>query len=168
MTTDLSVSTLDAKMLSMADYMSPEQISQKLGGTISPARVRLRLGELLEQSDWVTEAQREKLLVRRLHIVLSSIESRPGSEWDLDGLKVQLATLKELGNRLDKRAARTDVDLETWDRNVAMEMARVYDLALAFLKGALRSEIDPDRWDELAREALDHAQAELMKKAVEA
>ena len=150
MSEDMELSEFDEKILGMADYMSPEQISKKLGGAVSAAKIR------------------ENLLFRRMHMILAKLERIPGSQWDLDNLKVQLATLKELGNRFDKRRQANEVDLERYDRNVALEMARVYDIALSYVKGALRSEVDAERWDEVARAALEHAQGELMKKAIEA
>ena len=157
MSEDMELSEFDEKILGMADYMSPEQISKKLGGAVSAAKIRLQLQRLLED-----------LLFRRMHMILAKLERIPGSQWDLDNLKVQLATLKELGNRFDKRRQANEVDLERYDRNVALEMARVYDIALSYVKGALRSEVDAERWDEVARAALEHAQGELMKKAIEA
>jgi len=168
MSEDMELSEFDEKILGMADYMSPEQISKKLGGAVSAAKIRLQLQRLLEDVDWIPEAQRETLLFRRMHMILAKLERIPGSQWDLDNLKVQLATLKELGNRFDKRRQANEVDLERYDRNVALEMARVYDIALSYVKGALRSEVDAERWDEVARAALEHAQGELMKKAIEA
>ena len=167
MSAEIELSELDHKILGLADYSSPEQISETLGGALTPARVRLRLEALLANTNWITEAQREALIVRRMHLLLHNLENTPGAKWDINNLKVQLAALKELGNRLDKRRQASEVDLERYDRNVAAEMARVYDVALSYVKGALRAEVDADRWDELARDALAHAQAELMKKAVE-
>ena len=93
---DMELSEFDEKILGMADYMSPEQISKKLGGAVSAAKIRLQLQRLLEDVDWITEAQRENLLFRRMHMILAKLEAIPGSQWDLDNLKVQLATLKEL------------------------------------------------------------------------
>lgn len=166
---DMELSEFDEKILGMADYMSPEQISKKLGGAVSAAKIRLQLQRLLEDVDWITEAQRENLLFRRMHMILAKLESIPGSQWDLDNLKVQLATLKELGNRFDKRRQANEVDLERYDRNVGQVLGRVVDLSLSYMKGALRAEVDADRWDELVQEAILQARSEIERhQAVEA
>ena len=168
MTTDIAQNGLDEKLLRWADHMSPEQISEKLGGTLSPAKVRLRIEELVGTTFWLDDAKREQITLWKMHRLLERIENMIGAEFDLDNMKLQLATLKEIGNRLDKRRAALDVDLERYDRNVALEMVRVFDLSMAYLKGALRGDIDPDHWDQAVRDALMHAQAEVMKKAIDA
>lgn len=164
---ELATSDLDVQILKLADHSTPEQIAATLGGVLTPARVRLRLSEMLESNNWPSDAQREQLTLWKMNRLLSRIENMIGADFDLNNLKLQLATLKEIGNRLDKRRAATEVDLNTYHRNVAMEMVRVYDIALAYIKGALREQVDPAKWDEAARDALLHAREEVMKKAIE-
>ena len=42
-------------------------------------------------------------------------------------------------------------------------MGEDVDQALAYMKGALREKVDPELWEELVREAMLHAQAEIAK-----
>lgn len=136
-----------------------------LGGTVSPERVMAIKEELLTSRRWVTVAQEEELVLFRLREIVAKFEEVDTMS-DMDSARVHLAYLKELGNRLDKRRAATQVDLETYDYNVARQMVAAYDIALGYMKGALRDEIDEERWDQIAKEALAHAGREVAKKAV--
>lgn len=161
---DIHLSEIDKTILRYCDIESAEDISRRLGGVITPERVAAQKTTLLTTKRWVDAAEREELVLYRLGVILAQLEER---YLDNDNAMVQLRLLKEIGNRLDKRRAATQVDLETYDLNVAREMVRVYDIALGYMKGALRGEIDPDIWDEVAREALAHAGREVTQKAVE-
>lgn len=154
-------------MLAMADSHSAEEISRELGGVITPTRVAARIKELLESRDWLTEAQQDTLVVMKMRKALTKLERNSEGYLTEDSAKVQLSFLKAIGERLDKRRAATEIDLNTYHVNVGREMARVYDLALAYMKGALRSAIDPEVWDETSRDALQHARVELAKRAVD-
>lgn len=150
---------LDMKLLAMADQ-SPEEISRRLNGVIRPRAVAARLVALTDMPDWLTAQRQDRVLTLRMQAILDQLEARG---FDNDNAKTRLAVLKELGNRLDKRAAATNADLNTLYDNQGRIMAQAYDIALSYMKGALRDEIDPDRWDELSAEALKHAQTELTK-----
>lgn len=161
-----NLSRIDREILRYADSKSPQEISDAFGGAITPERVAERAHALLKSKKWLTSAQEEELVLYKLRNVVTQLE-RLDATIDLDAAKVQLGFLKEIGNRLDKRRAATQVDLETYDLNVAREMTRAYDIALSYMKGALRGEIDPEVWDQLAADALAHAGREVMKKAIE-
>lgn len=163
----MEISRLDDKMLSMADSRSPKEISQALGGVITPTRVAARIKELLETRDWLTETQQDQMVSMKMKKLLARLEENSQNFITDDAAKVQLAALKAIGERLDKRRAATQVDLNTYHVNVGREMARVYDIALSYMKGALRDAIDPAAWDEAATEAMIHARGELAKRAVD-
>jgi hypothetical protein len=154
----------DDLILRYIDSHSPEQISVMLNGWMSPARVRLRAQELVASTDWLTDAQQEKAALLKLRKWLAEIEGR---YMDNDNAKLRLAMVGKIMDRLDKRKAAVDIDLNTYNVNVGREMARVYDMALSYMKGRLHAEIDPALWDEVAQDALRHAQEEIMKKAIE-
>lgn len=155
---------LDVKLLQLADSFSPEEIGERL--RLSPSAVAARITELLKMRDWLTAAQEDALITLRMKRILAQLEER---YLDLDNAMMQLRLLKEIGNRLDKRQAATSVDLNTLYDNQGRIMARAFDIALSYMRGALRDEIDPERWDELTDEALQHAEAELQKhEAIEA
>lgn len=164
MSTDVVLSKIDQTILRYCDSESAEEISRRLGGVITPERVAAQKTVLLTSRRWVDAAEREELVLYRLNRILAELDTR---YLDNDNALVQLRFLKEIANRLDKRREATQVDLETYDMNVAREMVRVYDIALGYMKGALRGDIDPDVWDEVAREALAHAGREVTQKAVE-
>lgn len=162
--TAIEISRLDDKMLALADTRSVREISEALGGVITPTRVAARIDELLDTRDWLTEAKQDQLNVYKMRRVLSELE---GQYLDLDNAKVQLSYLKAIAERLDKRRAATDVDLERYSQNVGRQIGRVVDESLAYMRGALREEIDSDRWDELVREAMTIAWGKIQEKQLE-
>jgi hypothetical protein len=158
MAADLTLSLLDEKILLLADHMSPEEISRELGGVISPARVRLRKDELVKSHTWLERADEDFIVTWKLRRVLAKLE---GQHFDLDNAKVQLSFLKAIGDRLDKRKAASEAELNALYGNQARIMGRAIDMALSYMKGALRGAVDPELWDEALKEGLYHAQAEL-------
>lgn len=161
---EVVLSQIDRTILRYCDSESAEEISRRLGGVITPERVAAQKTVLLTSRKWIDAAEQDELVLYRLRQILAAFE---GQTLDNDNAMVQLRFLKEIGNRLDKRREATQVDLETYDLNVARAMTEAYNIALGYMKGALRGEIDPDVWDELAREALAHAGQEVTQKAIE-
>lgn len=161
---EVALSQIDQTILRYADSESPEEIADRLGGVIEPSRVAALGQQLLKSKKWLTAIQEEDLVLLKMRGILTKLE---GQYLDLDSAKVQLSLLKEIGVRLDKRRAATQVDLETYDMNVAREMTRAYGIALSYMKGALRGEIDEALWDEVAKDALAHAGREVAKNAIE-
>lgn len=156
----LEISRLDDKMLAMADSRSPKEISQALGGVITPTRVAARIKELLETRDWLTDAQQDQMVSLKMRKLLGKVEDQFFTE---DNAKVQLATLKAIGERLDKRRAATAVDLNTLYSNQAQIMLRAIDIATGYLRGAFREQIEQEEWDAAIREGMSLAAAELEK-----
>jgi hypothetical protein len=144
--------------------LSPEEISARLGGVLSPARVMVRTRELLRSNDWLTEAEKERALLRTLQERVQELRRAN----DLDSIKAQFVIVKELLAQIQKRQLATDDQLATYNTNVGRELGRIVDLTLTYMKGALRNEIEPQRWDDLVQEALIMAQNEIAKKQVEA
>lgn len=169
MASEHELSRIDTTILRYCDTESPEEISRRLGGVITPERVAAQKETLLASKKWLTATQEEDLVIHRMRAIVAKFEEQFHRESypDKEMALVQLRFLKEIGNRLDKRREATQVDLETYDMNVAREMTRAYDIALGYMKGALRGEVDPETWDTLAREALAHAGREVAKKAIE-
>lgn len=107
---------LDTKMLSLADHMSPEAISRELGGVISPARVAVRVKELLTSSNWLTDYEQEQLVIDKMRKILRKLDER---YLDLDNAKVQLQLLRAVAERLDKRRSATQDELNSLHANHA-------------------------------------------------
>lgn len=147
----------------MADRMSFEEMSNELGGVIKPAAIAAKLSELLKAPDWMSAAQEDRLLTIRLSQILATLEER---FQNVETMTLQLKLLKELGNRLDKRQAATQLDLNSWNQNVGREIGRIMDQSMAYMKGALREQVDPVVWEELEREALAFARSEIRKREI--
>lgn len=143
--------------------MSPEELSRSIEGLMTPVQVAAHVKKLLAEKDWLTAAEQDNLITLKLQAILSTLEQK---FQDNENLDLQLKFLKEIGNRLDKRRAATQIDLTTYHANVGREMGRIYDLALAHMRGALSHAVDADEWDEAAVDALEFAQTEAMKKAI--
>ena len=143
--------------------LSAEEISERIGRALSPARVMQKTRELLKAGDWLDENERERALLRVLQKRIVELQSTT----DLDAIKVQAAMVKDLLVQLNKRRAALEVDLNTYSTNVGRQLGQVVDLALTYMKGALREEVDPEKWDGLVMEALLVAQREIEKKQVE-
>lgn len=157
---------VDDTILRFADSMSPVEISQKLGGIVSPEAVASYTQRLLEQRDWLTENQEARIIELKLKRILSQLEEQFTS---LDNAKVQTMLLREIGNRLDKRIATRNDDLNTYNQNVGRALAEAVDVYFAYIKGALRDEIDPARWEELSAEAMVHVRSKIAEReAIEA
>lgn len=150
--------------LAAAD-LSAEEISRRIGGVITPARVMLRTRELLKAGDWLDLAQKEQALLRILHMNVMEMREEALT---VDSAKLQLAYIKEILERLDKRRATTDENLNTYNANVGRQIGSIVDEALAYMQGALREQIDPVKWRELVEEAMTIAWTRIAaKQAVE-
>jgi hypothetical protein len=75
----------------------------------------------------------------------------------LDAMKLQLAYIDRIFERYNRRKAATDEELGTWNQNVGREIGAIVDETLAYMKGALRGEIDGQSWEALKLEAMQHA-----------
>jgi hypothetical protein len=151
-------------ILSLAASHSPEEISVALGNTVSPATIAAHTQTLLKSKNWLTAIQEDRLITIRLNNLLADLERRA---WDIDNVKVRLSILKEIGNRLDKRTAATDEDLNKLYGNQGRIMGQAFDLALSYMKGALREAVDPEQWEMLKSEGLRNAQLELSRYQAE-
>lgn len=154
-----SRSKFDARILSMADTHTAREISEQLNGVISPASVKLRISELLDEHNVLSDIQREQLVMIRLSKIVAEWEKMAGIS--TDAAKLSLGYLREIANRLDKRAARTQIDLNKLYGNQGKIMAQVYDLALSYMQGRFADLVPKALWDEAATEALVIAQEKL-------
>lgn len=161
----LGGSELTERLLLNADHMSPTQLSELIGGVMSAARVRVYVSELLNDVDWLTEAQEDRLVTLKLRRLLAILENRFA---DNDNITLQLKLLKEIGGRLDKRRAATEVEIDRYHANVGRQMAQAVDIALAHMRGALKGDIDPEKWDAALLDAMVYAESKIAEKQIEA
>lgn len=151
---------IDGRLLQLADSYSPDEISQMLGGTISPAAVAARVQTLLKSQNWLTATQEDQLITLKMKRILIELEEMALS---VEGASVQLRILQTLGERLEKRRNGNGSDLNVLYGNQGRLMGQVVDDALSYVKGSFRKEIDAAEWDTVIAEALLHAQAKLAK-----
>ena len=162
---EVELSHIDQVILRYADSESPDEISVRLGGVITPERVAALGKKLLADATWLTQAEQEELVIRRMRKIVAKMES---GYQDLDTQKAQIQALGEIAKRLDKRREVTQVDLNRLYGNQAQIMLRAVDLATGYLRGAFRDQIDQEDWDAAIREGMALAAAELEKhEAVE-
>lgn len=167
MSGEVELNWMDNTILRYSTSLSPEDISRKLNGVMSPERVAARAKELLSSANWLTMVEQEQALILRLQSILNDLEE-VRTRGDYDNAEIQLRYLKEIGNRFDKRRQANAVDLNTLYGNQAQMMLRAIDKAISYLRGAFREKIDQEAWDEALREGMMHAQEELEKhKAIE-
>lgn len=159
------VNKVDDTILRYADSRSPEEISMLLKGVITPKAVAARTQTLLQTRNWLTLAQEEQLLLLKMHDVLHDIENK---YQDDKMLTLRIKALKEIGVVIERRKKTLDVDLTTYSQNVGRVLGQVVDKSLAYMKGALRDQVDPDLWDQLVTEAMREARDEItLHQAVE-
>lgn len=160
------VNEVDLKLLQLhVAGVSPEEMSRRLGGTVSPARIILRLRALATSPDWATAQERRQLDILAMREMLGELRT---NFRDIDGAKAVLTIIREVMKQEDQLAAATQTDLNTYSANVGRQIGTVVDLALTYMKGALREEVDAAKWDELVVEAMVLAQTEIEKRQVEA
>ncbi|GAA4481784.1 hypothetical protein [Microbacterium panaciterrae] len=158
---DLAKGSVEEQIIVYAAMkLSPEDISERIGGALTPARVRLRVKELLQEGDWLEDAEAEKALLTIALRQIGDIQQIAGSK-DLEAAKVLLTYLKDVLDRLEKRQSKLTTNLNTYNQNVGRQLGHVVDLALTYMKGALRESVDAEKWDELVLEAMTLAWTEI-------
>ncbi|MEV5068868.1 hypothetical protein MRBLMI12_000424 [Microbacterium sp. LMI12-1-1.1] len=142
--------------------LSAEAISERIGGILSPPRVMLRLRELLSGGTRLDDLEHERAVMMLLEKNLIALQNLPqkGSE----EYRVLLSYAKALFDRMDKRKASIQAELNTYDQNVGRQLGHVVDLAMGYLRGAVRDQIDGAKWDELVEEAMAMAWNEIQKQ----
>ena len=151
---------IDDHILRLAGVYSPNEISAQLKGVVSPGKVASRVQTLLKARNWLTVTQERLLITWRLKDLLRQIEERGLTD---DNAKLRISLYKELAVQLEKTDKATTADLTTYHRNQGIIMGQVVDQALAYMKGALRDEVEPAKWDALLQEAMYSAQLEIAR-----
>lgn len=152
----------DALLDGAVQNLSPEEVSARLKGALSPARVILRTKELLRDPGYIDEIMRERALLRVLEYRVTELQRSS----DNDSIKLQATLVKELLAQLNRRKSATDDQLNTYNANIGRQIGHVVDLTLTYMKGALREQVDAQAWDTLVLEAMAMAWHEIEKKQV--
>ena len=79
--------TLDDLILELAATgKSREEISQRIGGALTPERVDQRVKQILAAPDWLTDIQQQRAMLRLMQTNIIQLRD----EWNLDSAKLQL------------------------------------------------------------------------------
>lgn len=107
---EVGLSLQDRRLIDLAaNGASPEEIENSLGIPAAEAVVRVR--EILRSRDVWDEVERRQLLLHSAHKLKAKIEE--GLDLDSpDHVRTYLATLKMVGEMLDKSGRLTDEELE--------------------------------------------------------
>lgn len=119
---------VDETILRYADSRSAEDISAMLGGLISPVQVATRRKFLLTSRNPLDQAEEEQLALYKLRDLLAQMEEK---YLDFDNAKIQLSMLKVLFDRIDKRKAANEMQLNQLYSNQAQIMFDAIRLAFA-------------------------------------
>lgn len=102
---------LDRDILRMAaSRASYAEISRAINNELSPSEVAVRVDELLNARDQLTNAQQRLLLIDELHELKDKLREMVVDNSALDHASTLLRTLQVIGDRLDKE--RVDVRTE--------------------------------------------------------
>ena len=158
----LKLSDIDALIVRYADSMSPAQIAFKLQGAMSPEQVMVRIGQLLDSPDWLTNAQQDQLVTLKMRQLVVELEEMPRTTRNAE---VLLRGLEAVGDRLDKRRAATEEDLSQLYAFQGTVMVDAIEKALAHMRGALTgaNKISALEWDTALAQAMLFAQMEVAK-----
>jgi len=74
------ITKLDQKIMRLAAYKSPVEISETMGGTLSPEEIASRTQEILASRDWLTVMQRKQMLLYKLEEIVDRY-----FDWAMDG-----------------------------------------------------------------------------------
>lgn len=165
---DKPVGAFDAIILRHCDSKSPAEISEMFNGAITPKGVAKRVQELIENPNWLTQAQQEEIILRRMRELVAKIEEQSKEYRSVEMYEAHIRALEAVAKRVDKRRETNAVDLNSLYGNQAAIMLRALDLATGYLRGAFREQIDQEKWDEAIREGMSLARKEVEKhKAIE-
>lgn len=145
--------------------LSAEEMSERIGGALTPARVLVRLRQMFTGGTRLEDAERELAILRLLERTLINLTKM---DLDKDVATVMLRYSKELLDRLGARRKLAEEDIQSHSAAVGRELGHVVDLVLVFMKGALREQVDPAKWDELVLDAMAMAQLEIEKHQIDA
>jgi len=105
-----------------SDKRSPRELSAAVGRQLSPERARMRLEELLDDSDYLTYVQERRLLILNLRELLDTTAKetlKTGA--DNNSRRIYLDTLKAIADRLDK----TQINVEDVSTKLSSAFAQV-------------------------------------------
>lgn len=157
----MKLSEIDQALIRYADNMSPQAISFKIEGALSPEQVMSRIAQLTNTADWLTAAQQDQIVTLKMRQIIVELEEMPRNTRNAE---VIINALDRLGNRLDKRRETIEEDLSTLYAFQGRAMLDSIEKALAYIRSALSlDEKSQAEWDGALETAMHFAQMELAK-----
>jgi len=104
-----------------SDKRSPRELSAAVGGQLSPERARMRLEELLDDSDYLTYVRERRLLILNMRELLDTTAKDALKGNDSNARRMYLDTLKAIADRLDK----TQINLDDVSTKLSSAFAQV-------------------------------------------
>jgi hypothetical protein len=148
----------DRRLIDLAaNGASPEEIENSLGIPAAEAVVRVR--EILRSRDVWDEVERRQLLLHSAHKLKAKIEE--GLDLDSpEAVRTYLATLKMVGEMLDKSGRLTEEELERVTQAQAQKMIQLIEAGYGHARRLLAEEfphVDIDKVDAAFHEGLREA-----------
>jgi hypothetical protein len=158
MTTKLS--DIDQALIRYADTLSPNAISMKIGGLLTPEQVAARIAVLLDTPDRLTQLQQDQLVTLKMRQIVTNLDELTLTTRNAE---VMLNGLEKIGARLDRRVESTQKELSTlyaFQGNVLLDAVQI---AMAHMRGALThgNKLAEEEWDNALESAIRFAQIEL-------
>lgn len=157
------LSEIDEILIRYADSESPNAISFRIDGILTPEQVQARIVQLLDSPDWLTQVQQQSLVTLKMRQLVARFEDLPLTARNGE---VMLRGLESIGARLDNVVQATEKDLHTF---YAFQGAAFLDavlVALNHMRSTVLPEADTDlkevlKWDDQIETALRLAQIEM-------
>jgi len=158
----MKLSEVDQVLIRYADTLSPQAISFKIDGILTPEQIMNRIQQLLDTPDWLTAAQQDNLVTMKMRQLIVDLE-----EMNLNPrvAEILIRALESLGNRLDKRQEATEKDLSTLYSFQGTVMLDAIKIAITHMRGRLTGadKLSEEEWDSALESSLRFSQMELSK-----
>lgn len=128
---------VDRKLLHAAtDGLSPKEMSQAVGGIVTPEQAAQRVRDLLESRNWLTFFEQEQLLMESLNEIISGMR-----QWTDSGSVQHIkATLQAIKMKQDQ-LQRNRIDPETAANIIREGQARIMLSAIQVMMVAAADEL---------------------------
>ena len=151
-----------------SDKRSPRELSAAVGGQLSPERARMRLEELLDDSDYLTYVRERRLLILNMRELLDTTAKDALKGNDSNARRMYLDTLKAIADRLDKTQLNVDAVTDKINTAQARVLADMAWVAIQHLRSELKDRYgtDDDEIDALLAEGLELGQKSVESKVL--
>jgi hypothetical protein len=163
--TGAGLGPVDSKLLVGASKnLSPEQLSAEVKGVVSPAVAAQRVRDILKSKDWLSFAEKKKLILEDAYFLLGTLRSQMQGYVDEKQAAAFLKTIKQVADLLDHANAGNEKTLmqvrEIHARVMGMAIKVAFERALLELQRRY-PEIPEDEIYEVLEASLPLAMTEL-------